>query len=129
MLGALLLYLRKRVFSQSINWERNCDSIPCISHNIFFLKPLLDLLYENENLVTVSKSSRYVKKDLLYFFNYLDKNFLYYFKNLLIHPFLLEECELFLFVICCEHIFDLKVPKISLYLTHFLNHVSVSLEL
>ena len=56
VLGALLLYHLKRIFSESVNWERHCNSIPCTFH-IFFLNPLWDLLYETENLLTVSDSS------------------------------------------------------------------------
>ena len=55
--------------------------------------------------------------------------FLVYLHEFTCSPFLLEECWLFFFVTCFEDIFDVKVFKISSYLTHFLNHVLVSFEL
>ena len=110
-------------------FQRRWESIPCIFHSIFLLKLFVGFIVQIRKLLTFSDSS--ISLDMSgqtfsIFSSFLSK-FFFTFKNLLVHLFYIKR----IFSLCnilWAH-FDLKVSKISSYLTHFLKHVSVSFEL
>ena len=70
--------------------------------------------------------SRYIKRDLFHFIIFLRISFspsrIYFF------TFCTWRLSFFTFIIWFEHIFGVKLSKISSYLAHFLNHVSYPLN-
>ena len=105
----------KKILTGLNKFQCRCSFIPCIFHSIFFFKPFVGLVVQNlktSDSFRHFRLTRYVKKDIFYYFNFLGKNLLFTFKNLLAHLFFLKGVNIF-----------------YSYLTNFLNHMSVSFQL
>ena len=67
-------------------FQRRCDCIPRIFYNIFFFKTFVGLVLQTRRTSVSFPQflfSRYVKRDLVQFFIFLNKNFLFTLENLL----------------------------------------------
>ena len=78
-----------RIINGLNKFQHRCDSIPCIFHSIFFFKPFVG------NPLSYKTGKIPLKRDLFHFFNFLSKNFLLTFKNLLIQLFYFKSVNFF----------------------------------
>ena len=97
-------------------FQRRFASILCIFRSIFFFKPFVGLVAQNRKTSDRFRQflfSRYIKRDFVHFFNFLSKNFLFTFKNLLVHLFYLKNVTFFSSSYVLSTLLTYKFPKLA----------------